>query len=147
MFNSRWICEQYLHSDMFNSCRIFAWILCYMGLMLAYSIPGRYVHHFDLYKVCAYMFNSRRICAQDLHSDFLDYFWMKDPLGMLEDSLGSMILLKSALGDDSDLLGSLDGVWLTEKEVAYWGLFDCVLFIGELLSTREMIIFFLLLNH
>ena len=135
------------HAYMFNSYRIFAQILCYMGSMLAYSILGRYVHHFDLYKICAYMFNSRRRCAQDLHSDFLDYFWMKDPLGMLEDSLGSMILLNSALGDGSDLPGSLDGVWFTEKEVAYWRLFDDVLFTGELPSTREMIIFFLLINH
>ena len=30
-------------------------------------------------------------------SDLLDYFWMKDLLGMLEDSLGSIILLRSVL--------------------------------------------------
>ena len=85
----------------------------------AYIFNSRRIYaHFDLYKICAYMFNSRRICAQDLYSILLDYFWMKDPLGMLEDSLWSMILLKSALGDDSDLPLSLDGVRLTEEEVS-----------------------------
>jgi len=44
---------------------------------------------------------------------------MKDPLGILEDSLGSVILLESDLGGDSDLPRSLNGVWLTEEEVAY----------------------------
>ena len=67
--------------------------------------------------------------------------------GMLEDSLGSMIMLKSALADDYNLPWSLDVVWLTEEEVAYWGLSNDVLFTRELPSTREMIIFFLLLNH
>ena len=51
----------------------------------------------DLYRTCAYIFNSQRICAQVLCSGLLDYFWMKDPLGTLEDSLGSIILLKSVL--------------------------------------------------
>ena len=45
----------------------------------------------------AYIFNSQRIRAQVLCSNLLDYFWMKDPLGMLEDSLGSIIMLKSVL--------------------------------------------------
>ena len=67
--------------------------------------------------------------------------------GMLEDSLGSMIMLKSALADDYNLPWSLDVVWLTEEEVAYWGLSNDVLFTRELPSIREMIIFFLLLNH
>ena len=44
---------------------------------------------------------------------------MKDPLGMPEDSLGSIILLESDLGGDSDLPQILNGVWLTEEEVAY----------------------------
>ena len=96
---------------------------------------------------CACIFNSRKICAQNLHSDFLDYFLMKDPLGMLEDSLESMIQLKCALGDDSDSIRSLDGIWLTEEELAYWGLSDSVLFIGGLPSTEGMIIFFFLINH
>ena len=46
------------------------------------------------------MFNSRKICAQILHSNFLTCLtisWMKDPLGMLEDLLGSIILLRSVL--------------------------------------------------
>ena len=91
IFNSRRICAQDLHSNfltcigfcacMFNSCWICARILCYMGLVLAYSILGGYVHHSNLYKICACILDSYRICAQDLHSDFLDYFWMKDPLG------------------------------------------------------------------
>ena len=66
---------------------------------------------------------------------------------MLEDSLGSMILLKSALGDDSFLPRSLNGVWFTKEEVAHWGLSDGVLFIGDLPSVGEMIIFFLIINH
>ena len=66
---------------------------------------------------------------------------------MLEDSLGSMILLKSALGDDSFLPRSLNGVWFTKEEVAHWGLSDGVLFIGDLPSVEEMIIFFLIINH
>ena len=55
------------------------------------------MHHSNLYKICAYIFNSRRICAQGLYSNFLDYFRMKDPLEMLEDPLGGMIKLKSVL--------------------------------------------------
>ena len=43
---------------------------------------------------------------------------MKDPMGMLEDSLGSIILLKSVLADDFDLPRSLDGVRPTEEGVA-----------------------------
>ena len=157
IFNS---CRKYaqdLHSDfltcvgfhayMFNSCRICARNLCYMGTVPAYSIPRGYVHHSDLCKICACVFNSHRICAQNLHSDFLDYFSMKDLLGMLEDSLESMIQLKCALGDDSDSIRSLDGIWLTEEELAYWGLSDSVLFIGGLPSTKGMIIFFFLINH
>ena len=105
------------------------------------------MHHSNLYKIYPCMLNSHRICAQDLHFDFLNYFWMKDPLGMPEDSLGSMILLKSALADDSNLPRSLDAVWLIEEEVAYCRLSDGVLFIGELPSIGEMIIFFLLINH
>ena len=77
------------------------------------------MQHSDLYKICTCIYNSQRICTQDLHSGFLDYFWMKDPLGMLEDSLGSMILLESDLGGDSDLPRSLNGVWLSKEEVAY----------------------------
>ena len=50
-----------------------------------------------LYGICACIFNYWRICAQVLCSDLLDYFWMKDLLGMLEDSLGSIILLRSVL--------------------------------------------------
>jgi len=50
-----------------------------------------------LYKICACIFNSQRICAQVLFFDLLDYFWIKDPLGMLKDSLGIIILLKSVL--------------------------------------------------
>ena len=38
-------------------------------------------HNFDMGKICAYIFNSHRICAQGLYSNLLDYFWMKDPLG------------------------------------------------------------------
>ena len=82
IFNSHRICAQDLHYDfltcmgfhacMFNSHRICARILCYMGLVPAYSILGGYVHHSDLYKIYACMFNSCRICAQDLHSNFLD---------------------------------------------------------------------------
>ena len=53
--NSHRICVQDLHSEfltymgsrayMFNSHRICARILCYIGLVPTYSIPGGYVHH------------------------------------------------------------------------------------------------------
>ena len=82
---------------MFNFRRICAQIMCYIGSVPAYSIHGGYVHHFGLNKICACIFNSRRICAQGLYSDLLDFFPTKDPLGMLEDSLRSMIQLKSVL--------------------------------------------------
>ena len=36
---------------------------------------------------------------------------MKDPIGMLGDSLESIILLKSVLGDDFNLPQSLDSIW------------------------------------
>ena len=85
--------------------------------MPAYSIPRGYVHKFcivwelclhiqfledmctnsDLYRIYACIFNSQRTCAQVLSFDLLDYFLMKDPLGMLDDSLGSIILLRSVL--------------------------------------------------
>ena len=74
IFNSWRICAQVLCSSfltcmgfrvcMFNSHRICAWLLYCMGSMLSYSIPVGYVHDF--------------MC-----SDLLDYFWMKDPLGMI----------------------------------------------------------------
>ena len=40
---------------------------------------------------------------------------MKDPIGMLGDSLESIILLKSVLGDDFNLPQSHDSVWPTEE--------------------------------
>ena len=49
----------------------------------------------DLYRICVCIFNSRRICAQFLYSDLLNYFWMKDSLEILEDSLKSIIPLRS----------------------------------------------------
>ena len=61
------------------------------------------MHHSDLDKICACIFNSCSICAQGLYSKLLEYLWMKDSLEMLDDSLRSMIQLKSALGDDYDL--------------------------------------------
>ena len=73
------------------------------------------MHHSDLDKICACIFNSRRICAQGLYSDLLEYLWMKYSLEMLDNSLGSMIQLKSSLGDDSDLPQSFDGVWPIEE--------------------------------
>ena len=88
-----------------------------MGSVPAYLIPIGYVHDFCivwdlclhvqfpgdmctisvLYGNCACIFNSQGICAQVMCSDLFDYFWMKDLLGMLEDSLGSIILLISVL--------------------------------------------------
>ena len=73
IFNSHRICAQGLCSDfltcigfhacMFNSHRICARILCHIGSVSVYSVPRGYVHHFDLDKNCAYIFNSCRICA------------------------------------------------------------------------------------
>ena len=71
--------------------------------MPACSIPIGYVH-----KICILTFLT---------------YWVKDSLGMLEVSLGSMILLKSARGDDFELAWSFDDVWLTEEGVAYMGIF------------------------
>ena len=62
---------------------------------------------------------------------------MKDPIGMLGDSLESIILLKSVLGDDFNLPQSLDSIWPTEEGVAYWGFSDGVLFTRELFSFGE----------
>ena len=56
---------------------------------------------------------------------------MKDPLGMMEDSLGSIILLKKFFGDDSILRRRLD------EGVACWGFFDGMSFIRELPSIGE----------
>ena len=43
---------------------------------------------FGWYRACDCIFSSHRIHAQFLYSNLLNYFWMKDPLRMLEDSLG-----------------------------------------------------------
>ena len=56
---------------------------------------------------------------------------------MLGDSLESIILLKSVLGDDFNLPQSLDSIWPTEEGVAYWGFSDGVLFTRDLSSTGE----------
>ena len=77
--------------------------LTYTRSMPACSIPIGYVH-----KICILTFLT---------------YWVKDSLGMLEVSLGSMILLKSARGDDFELAWSFDDVWLTEEGVAYMGIF------------------------
>ena len=73
------LCSSFLtsmgfHACMFNSHRICAQILCYIGSVPAYSIPGGYVHHSNLDKICAYIFNSCTIYVQGLYSDLLDYF-------------------------------------------------------------------------
>ena len=64
------------------------------GSVPAYVIPEGYMHHSNLYKIYACMFNSRRICAQVLYSDFLTIFYERST-GMLKDSLGSIILWKN----------------------------------------------------
>ena len=66
---------------------------------------------------------------------------------MLEDSLGSMILLKSVLVMNSNLPRSLDGAQPIKKGVAYWGFSDVVLFTWESPSIGGVIIFFFLINH
>ena len=80
--------------------------ICMMCLHVQF--PEDMCMNFNLYRICAcifnswriyaqvpcssfltcmgfrvYIFNSRRICAQFLCFDLLDYFWMKDPLGMI----------------------------------------------------------------
>ena len=65
---------------------------------------------------------------------------------MLEDSLGSMILLKSVLVMISNLPWSLDGARPIKEGVAYWGFPDAVLFTWESPSTGGVIIFFFLIN-
>ena len=111
MFNSRRICAQFLYSDVARLvCDLclhiqFPWDMCTISIL--YRI---YAYIFNSRKICAWilcssfltclrfracMFNSHRICARILSC--LTIFWMKDPLRILEDSLVSIILLRSVL--------------------------------------------------
>ena len=67
-----------IYASIFNSHRICARILAYIESVLAYLILVRYVHNFCIL-TC------------------LTIFGMKDPLGMLKHSLGSIILFRSVL--------------------------------------------------
>ena len=111
----------------FNSRRICAQFITCIGSMPIYSILGGYVHNFYI-----------QIC--------LTNFWMKDPLGMLEDSLWSITLLRILVmiltyHEVLIMYGPL------RRGVACWGFFNSVSFTRELPSTREMIIFLFLINH
>ena len=87
IFNSRWICAQFLYC---------------MGPVLAYSIPPRCVHKF-----CVLLFwfvcfvPTHLILVGYVHEIFIStcssILGMWDPLRMLKDSLGSIILLRSVL--------------------------------------------------
>ena len=98
------------HACIFNSQRICAQNLNSMGF-------------------CAYMFNSQRICARILCSDLLDYIWMKDPQGMLEDSLGLESVLVMILTYHEVLMvyGPL------KKRVAYWDFLMVCCLLGNFL--------------
>ena len=74
---------------MFNSQRICAKILTCIGSVLAYSILEGYVHKFyvlPFWLVWGFV-SACSILVGYVHdfmcSDLLDYFWMKDPLGMI----------------------------------------------------------------
>ena len=111
----------------FNSFRICAQVSYCIGFVPAYSILIGYVHKFCIplfwlvWGFYAYMFNSWRICAQILCFDLFDWYvayacmfnswwicaWVlgltrksrvKDSLGTVKDSLGSMSA-KDCVGD------------------------------------------------
>ena len=115
------------------------------GSVPAYVIPEGYMHHSNLYKIYACMFNSRRICAQVLYSDFLTIFLWKiywDAKGLT----GEYNSMEKCFGDDSNLPWSLNDVWPTEEGVVYWGLLMVCCSLGTSFHWG-MIIFFFLTNH
>ena len=93
--------------------------------------------NYDLYRICACIFNSWRICALVLCFDLLNYFWMKDLLGMLKESLGSIILLISVLV----MILTYHEVMMVygplRKGVAYWDFFMVGCSLGNFLPLRN----------
>ena len=103
MFNSLKVYAQG-YACMFYSLEIYAQVLCCIRFVPIYSIPSGYVHKFcgiplwfacGLVPACSipigYVHGFRILTCLTIFS------WMKDPLGMLKDSLGSIILLRSVL--------------------------------------------------
>ena len=107
IFDSQRICAQFLTCIGFVPAYQFSEDMCTSSVFFLSNLYGVSCLHvqfpedmctnYDLHKICACIFNSWKICAQFLYFDLLDYFWMKDPLGMLEDSLGSITQLRSVL--------------------------------------------------
>ena len=70
----------------------------------------------NLYRIHACIFNSRRICAQFLYLDLLDYFLDERSIGDVGGLIGEYNFVEKCFGDDSDLPWSLDDVQSIEKE-------------------------------